>query len=310
MIARFTIAVEDAEAQARRRAAADRRRRRRPTVNGSRMRCGARHARLPAARVRAPAAACRGSGISSRAQFDQAQHALDVARQGLTARAAGRQRAGDLGGDPQLPIDSRPAVREAPGRARSRQAGSVLYRDTRARSTASSPRSSNCRSATTSTPRRRCLRLVSQRDVWVEANFKEDELTYMRPGQSGEVRDRRVSGHDLQGTVQSPSPGTGAQFSLLPPENATGNWVKVVQRVPVRTLDRRRQADRAARRGHERRWPVDTEHHRSLFGHSGRHAGRGAGGRVSRLGRRAEPSVRRAEPQFVPRANRGSSPSR
>ena len=67
-----------------------------------------------------------------------------------------------------------------------------------------------------------------------EANFKEDELTYMRPGQTAEVRIDAYPGRRFQAHGREPEPGTGAQFSLLPPENATGNWVKVVQRVPVR----------------------------------------------------------------------------
>ena len=76
--------------------------------------------------------------------------------------------------------------------------------------------------------------LISSRDVWIEANFKEDELTYMRAGPVGRQSHRCLSGRHFKAHVASLSPGTGAQFSLLPPENATGNWVKVVQRVPVR----------------------------------------------------------------------------
>ena len=72
------------------------------------------------------------------------------------------------------------------------------------------------------------------RDVWVVANFKESQLTHMRPGQSAEIRvdaypDVRYGGH-----VDSIQTGSGARFSLLPPENAVGNYVKVVQRVPVK----------------------------------------------------------------------------
>ncbi|MDE2306486.1 MAG: HlyD family secretion protein, partial [Gammaproteobacteria bacterium] len=76
--------------------------------------------------------------------------------------------------------------------------------------------------------------LVSRSDVWIVANFKETTLTHMRVGQTARVRIDAWPGHDLAGKVVSVSPGTGSSFSLLPPENATGNWVKVVQRVPVR----------------------------------------------------------------------------
>lgn len=76
-------------------------------------------------------------------------------------------------------------------------------------------------------------------DVWVVANFKETQLTHMRPGQPVEVEVDAYPGVDLKGRVDSIQAGTGARFSLLPPENASGNFVKVVQRVPVKiTLEK------------------------------------------------------------------------
>jgi len=72
------------------------------------------------------------------------------------------------------------------------------------------------------------------RRVWVEANFRETELTHMHPGQAATIRIDTYPGHAFKAHVISMSPGAGADFALLPPENATGNWVKVVQRVPVR----------------------------------------------------------------------------
>jgi membrane fusion protein (multidrug efflux system) len=76
--------------------------------------------------------------------------------------------------------------------------------------------------------------LVSRQNRWIEANFKETDLTHLRPGQPGTVEIDAFPGRIFHGHVQSLSPGTGSSFSLLPPENATGNWVKVVQRLPVR----------------------------------------------------------------------------
>jgi membrane fusion protein (multidrug efflux system) len=72
--------------------------------------------------------------------------------------------------------------------------------------------------------------------VWVIANYKETELTYMRPGQEVVIEVDTYPGKYLQGKVDSIQSGTGARFSLLPPENATGNYVKVVQRVPVKIV--------------------------------------------------------------------------
>ena len=93
------------------------------------------------------------------------------------------------------------------------------------------------------------LALVPLRDVWVVANFKETQLTKIRPGQKAEVRVDTFPGTVFNGVVDSISAGTGSRFSLLPPENATGNWVKVVQRVPVKILlDGKSAANTAALR--------------------------------------------------------------
>jgi len=80
------------------------------------------------------------------------------------------------------------------------------------------------------------LAIVPLHDVWVVANFKETQLGRMRPGMRAEIAVDGVPGRVFGGTLNSVSAGTGARFSLLPPENATGNWVKVVQRVPVKIL--------------------------------------------------------------------------
>ncbi len=77
---------------------------------------------------------------------------------------------------------------------------------------------------------------VVPREVWVTANFKETQLTFMKPGQPVEVEIDAFPGRALRGKVDSVQKGTGARFSLLPPENATGNYVKVVQRVPVKIV--------------------------------------------------------------------------
>ncbi|CDG84187.1 HlyD family secretion protein [Janthinobacterium agaricidamnosum] len=84
------------------------------------------------------------------------------------------------------------------------------------------------------------LSLVPARGLWVDANFKESQLAGMRPGQPVRISADVLPGHVFHGTLASLAPATGAQFSVLPPENATGNFTKIVQRVPVRiALDAR-----------------------------------------------------------------------
>jgi membrane fusion protein, multidrug efflux system len=84
------------------------------------------------------------------------------------------------------------------------------------------------------------LAVVPLEDIWVTANFKENELRDLRPGQRADVR-VDAYGRTYQGKVDSIAAATGAKFSLLPPENATGNFVKVVQRVPVKIVFERGQ---------------------------------------------------------------------
>jgi membrane fusion protein (multidrug efflux system) len=80
------------------------------------------------------------------------------------------------------------------------------------------------------------LALVQNDEVWVTANFKETQLSRMRPGQRATIEVDAYDGKEYEGRVDSIAPATGARFSLLPPENATGNFVKVVQRVPVKIV--------------------------------------------------------------------------
>jgi membrane fusion protein, multidrug efflux system len=80
------------------------------------------------------------------------------------------------------------------------------------------------------------LSVVPARGLWVDANFKESQLAGMHPGQSVSIQADVLPGRVFEGHVVSLAPATGAQFSVLPPENATGNFTKIVQRVPVRIL--------------------------------------------------------------------------
>jgi membrane fusion protein (multidrug efflux system) len=79
------------------------------------------------------------------------------------------------------------------------------------------------------------LTVVPLDQIWITANFKETQLKHMRPGQKAEIK-CDSNGRTYQGYVDSIAGATGPVFSLLPPENATGNYVKIVQRVPVKIV--------------------------------------------------------------------------
>lgn len=85
-------------------------------------------------------------------------------------------------------------------------------------------------------PGRPLFSIVCSDEYWIYANFKETELARIRPGQNAEITVDMYPGEVFHGVVQNIGPGSGTAFSMLPPQNATGNWVKVTQRVPVRIL--------------------------------------------------------------------------
>ena len=76
--------------------------------------------------------------------------------------------------------------------------------------------------------------LVPLDDVYIDANFKETQLARLQPGQTVDISVDALPGQKIEGSVASVSPASGSVFSLLPPDNATGNFTKVVQRIPVR----------------------------------------------------------------------------
>lgn len=108
------------------------------------------------------------------------------------------------------------------------------------------------------------LAIVITEDVWVEANLKEVDLTYLKVGQKAIVVLDSLPDVEWQATVDSISPATGAEFSVLPAQNASGNWVKVVQRVPVRLKLADRPGTDALRAGLTAAISIDTERERDI----------------------------------------------
>jgi membrane fusion protein (multidrug efflux system) len=109
------------------------------------------------------------------------------------------------------------------------------------------------------------LSVIDDQAPWVDANPKETDITYLRVGQKATLDIDSFPDHTFKGHVVAVSPGTGAQFSILPPQNATGNWVKVVQRVPVRIAFDNDEDTRLLRSGMSVVVDIDTGHSRLPF---------------------------------------------
>jgi membrane fusion protein, multidrug efflux system len=109
------------------------------------------------------------------------------------------------------------------------------------------------------------LCVIDGQAPWVDANPKETDITYLRIGQKATLDVDSFPDHTFKGTVVAVSPGTGSQFSVLPPQNATGNWVKVVQRVPVRIAFDKDENTRLLRSGMSVVVEINTGHSRLPF---------------------------------------------
>jgi membrane fusion protein (multidrug efflux system) len=174
------------------------------------------------------------SGIASQSQVDkaqlgrsEAQQSVAAAKQQITAALA------KLGGQPDVAVDTHPLVQQAQA-ALDRALLDLSYTTITAPSDGIVTGVEHLQAGSYLPAATPAFVLVSSHDVWVEADFKEDQLAHMRPGEAATVKIDAYPGQTLDAVVASITPGTGSQFSVLPPENATGNWVKVVQRLDVR----------------------------------------------------------------------------
>jgi len=106
--------------------------------------------------------------------------------------------------------------------------------------------------------------LVATNHVWIEANLKETELTYVASGNPVEIEIDTYPDHKLHGRVEAVGAATGAEFALIPAQNASGNWVKTVQRIPVRVVIETIDPAHPLRAGMSAQVEIDTGHKRSL----------------------------------------------
>lgn len=203
------------------------------------------------------------SGGVTRAEYDNARFKLAADQQALDALKVGaRVQLAELGGDPDVDIHTMSKYRMAQARldeAERELKDSVIY----------APYDGIVTQVDTVQPgmylgaSTAAFGIVSADHVWIEANPKETELTWVKPGDPVEVSVDTYPNHVWKGTVESISPNSGSEFSVLPAQNTSGNWVKVVQRIPVRIRVDRRPGDPELRAGMSVEANIDTGRQRS-----------------------------------------------
>ena len=203
--------------------------------------------------------------VASQQTFDLARHNLQNAQQklaSLTQQLAAI--AANLNGDPSIPVEQHPRYRDA-----------VAQRDEAARQLDHTVVKAPFAGIVTNVPAiapgkylqasMTAFYLVATDHLWVDATPKETELTYVRPGQPVTVTVDTYPDAEWHGTVESISPAAAQEFSLLPAQNTSGNWVKVVQRIPMRVrVDTRDKNLPPLRAGMSVEVDVDTGHTRGL----------------------------------------------
>ena len=204
-------------------------------------------------------------GISSQNQYDQAVLAAQTARQQIQTSV--QQNAGvaaTLTGSVDAPTARQPAVQRAQA-ALERARLNLGYTVVRAAQDGIVTKVNQLQVGSYVSASKPVFTLAGTR-LWVEGNFKEDQLDHMRVGQRATFKVDAFPDLKLTGRLASFSPGTGNSFSLLPAENATGNWVKVVQRLPIEFSIDRLPANVPLHAGLSVEVSVDTGHQRHLFG--------------------------------------------
>ncbi len=200
-------------------------------------------------------------GVGTQAKFDETEHGLAMARRQLSVlQETNRMVLADLGGGADLPVGQHPLYLRAEAN-RERAELDLAYAAIHAPvdGTLSNVTLEAGEYVEAGDP---LFALVSIDEPWIEANLKEVQLTHVRVGQTATVVVDSYPEVTWQATIESISPATGAEFAILPPQNATGNWVKVVQRVPVRLKLEERQHKDLLRAGMTATVRIDTGYER------------------------------------------------
>lgn len=184
--------------------------------------------------ARQEALSARGVGTVS--DLDDARNTARRAQeQAAIARIAVENARIALGGDPEVATDSHPAVAAALAQ-RDQAAYKLSLTEVKAPADGMVYQATSFKPGQFLTAGVALFAFLPTDQVWVEANFKETQLTHLAPGQPAKVTFDVDPGHPVTGHVDAIGAGTGSEFSLIPAQNATGNWVKVTQRVPVRIV--------------------------------------------------------------------------
>ena len=206
-----------------------------------------------------------GTGAVSRATYDQARFTLEAGKGKLESlRQQAAVQLAKLGGNPDIPTTQHPLFLQAQARVdeAQRQLDDTVVKApfTGIVTQVSAIAPGKYLAASTT-----AFYLIAAEHVWVDATPKETELTYVRPGQPVTITVDTYPGADWHGVVQSISPAAAQQFSLLPAQNTSGNWVKVVQRIPLRVrVDTTGKGLPTLRAGMSVVVDVDTDHARGL----------------------------------------------
>ena len=204
------------------------------------------------------------SGGATRSAYDEAKHNLDAARQKVAvSKAEAAATLAQLGGDAEQPVEQNPLYLQAKSNVDNAQR-ELDHSVVRAPFDGVVTNVSALQVGSYLQASQQAFSLVATDHLWIAASPKETELTYVKPGQDATIEVDAYPGVIWKGKVESISPASGSSFSLLPAQNTTGNWVKVVQRIPMRVSIEDTAGKPPLRVGMSTVVDVDTGHVRGL----------------------------------------------
>ena len=204
-------------------------------------------------------------GLSSEEKYDEARHDLQVARHEVKIIEKRVQRVlAQLAGNKLLPVDQHPRYLAA---QTTYDQAAVDLKAATIRAPASGVVSNmKLQVGEFAQAGKPIFTLIENQPIWIEANLKETELTHILPGQQATIVADAYPDKIWESVISSIAPATGAEFSILPPQNASGNWVKVVQRIPINLAITNQAGDPQLRAGMTVLVRIDTRRKRELSG--------------------------------------------